>query len=98
MMTTEQAEARIPRHLLYTKVWPTSIPTKTEARLLAEVRCIVADTLQMIIGYRDPDAVLARYAQLMQAKAQKKPGVKVLSVPHQGQQSVKLWTESEMSS
>jgi len=64
----EQAEARIPRHLLYTKGWPTIMPTRKEAQLLSEVRGIVADVLELSIAYRDPEAILARYAALMQDK------------------------------
>ncbi|HET8841099.1 MAG TPA: phosphoadenosine phosphosulfate reductase family protein [Ktedonobacteraceae bacterium] len=67
----EKAEARIPRHLLYTQRWPTTMPTQEEARLLAEVRGIVADTLEITIAYREPEAILARYAELMQAKREK---------------------------
>jgi 3'-phosphoadenosine 5'-phosphosulfate sulfotransferase (PAPS reductase)/FAD synthetase len=67
----EQAEARIPCHLLYTKGWPTSIPTMEEAALLAEVRRIVAETLELSIDYRDPEAIRARYAELMDARPQK---------------------------
>lgn len=93
----EQAEARIPRHLLYTKGWPTSIPTRAEAHLLADVRRIVADTLQLVIDYRDPDAVLTRYTQLMEAKAQKKQVVKALPVSQQAHQhAANLWAESEV--
>jgi len=68
----EQAEARIPRHLLYTKGWPTVMPSREEARLLSDVRCIVADALELVIDYRDPETILARYAQLMQANTQKR--------------------------
>jgi 3'-phosphoadenosine 5'-phosphosulfate sulfotransferase (PAPS reductase)/FAD synthetase len=67
----EQAEARIPRHLLYTKGWPTTIPTMEEASLLAEARRIVAETLELSIAYRDPEAIQARYAELMDARHQK---------------------------
>jgi 3'-phosphoadenosine 5'-phosphosulfate sulfotransferase (PAPS reductase)/FAD synthetase len=68
----EQAEARIPRHLLYTKGWPTVMPSREESRLLSDVRCIVADALELAIDYRDPETILARYAQLMQANTQKR--------------------------
>lgn len=61
----EQAEARIPRHLLYTKGWPTVMPTREEARLLSEVRKTVAETLDITIAYSDPEAILARYAALL---------------------------------
>src|SRR5690349_11462938 len=63
----EQAEARIPRHLRFSKGWPTMMPTLAEARLLAEVRCTVADTLEITIGYRDHDSILARYANSWQS-------------------------------
>jgi len=92
-----QAEARIPRHLLYTKGWPTSIPTREEAHLLANVRCLVTDTLQIVIDYRDPDAILTRYTQLMEAKAHKKPDGNALpGTQHAPRQSVNLWAESEV--
>ena len=89
----EQAEARIPRHLLYAKGWPTVMPTSEEARLLAEVRCIVADTLQLSINYRDDASILARYAELMDIQAQKKQGsqdIRPLNSPSQ-LQTIDLW-------
>jgi len=64
----ERAEARIPRHLLYVNGWPVVIPTREEARVLAEVRGTVADALDISIAYRDPDTILARYAALLQAR------------------------------
>ncbi len=63
------AEARIPNHLLYTKGWPTVMPTRAEAALLGEVRLVVAAVVGIAIRYTDPDAILDRYAQLMEAKA-----------------------------
>lgn len=64
----EAAEARIGKHLLYTKGWPTVMPTWEEARMLAEVRKTVAATVGIPIGYSDPDRILECYAQLMAKK------------------------------
>jgi 3'-phosphoadenosine 5'-phosphosulfate sulfotransferase (PAPS reductase)/FAD synthetase len=64
----EAAEARIPAHLLYTKGWPTCMPTPSEAALLAEVRCEVAEVVGLEIGYATAEAVLSRYAELMAQK------------------------------
>ncbi len=64
----EKAEARIPKHLLYTKGWPTVMPTLDEARMLCEVRTEVAETLGLVVACTTPDAVLARYRELMDAK------------------------------
>ena len=47
------------------------MPIRAEAQLLAEVRQIVAATVGIAIGYSDPDAILDRYAQLMEVQAQK---------------------------
>jgi 3'-phosphoadenosine 5'-phosphosulfate sulfotransferase (PAPS reductase)/FAD synthetase len=66
--TREAAEARIPRHLLYDgKGWPRLLPTPAEATLLAEVRVQVARAVGIAIDYQTPDAILARYAALMEA-------------------------------
>lgn len=62
----KEAEARIPRHLWYVKGRPIVMPTQAEARLLSEVRSIVADTLEINISYREPETILMRYAELMQ--------------------------------
>jgi 3'-phosphoadenosine 5'-phosphosulfate sulfotransferase (PAPS reductase)/FAD synthetase len=64
-------EARIPKHLLYTKGWPTVMPTLEEAMLLSEVRKSVAALLGIEIKYAEPEAILARYAELMAIKAVK---------------------------
>lgn len=62
----EAAEARIPKYLLYTSGWPTVMPTRDEAQLLAEVRLTVAQAVGLLIQYTEPEAILARYAQLME--------------------------------
>lgn len=64
----EQAEAQIPPHLLYTKGWPTCMPTWQEACLLAKVRQTVASTLTFPILHTEPESVLGQYAALIAAK------------------------------
>ena len=61
----DAAESRIGKHLLYSKGWPTVMPTQDEAQMLAEVRQMVASTLELQINYRDPEAILERYKELM---------------------------------
>lgn len=64
-------EKRVPKHLLYTKGWPTVMPTEAEAELLCAVRREVADLLGFKIQYTEPDKLVARYADLMAQKAVK---------------------------
>jgi 3'-phosphoadenosine 5'-phosphosulfate sulfotransferase (PAPS reductase)/FAD synthetase len=64
----ESAEAAIPKHLLYTKGWPTCIPTQAEARLLADVRHAVTSAVGLAPTFLDPDAIIARYEDLMREK------------------------------
>jgi 3'-phosphoadenosine 5'-phosphosulfate sulfotransferase (PAPS reductase)/FAD synthetase len=78
-----KAESRIPKHLLYTKGWPTCMPTYTEAVLLAEVRHEVAEAVGLEIGYTDPERILERYAELMAAN-ERKNGASAESVLVQG--------------
>lgn len=61
----EEMESRIPKHLLYTRGWPTVMPTHQEAVLLSDIRGSIADTLELSVNYREPEAILARYAELM---------------------------------
>lgn len=65
----DQAEARIPKHLLFTKGYPTVLPTAYETSLIAEVRCEVADLLGLEIGFRDASSVMNRFAELISLKA-----------------------------
>jgi 3'-phosphoadenosine 5'-phosphosulfate sulfotransferase (PAPS reductase)/FAD synthetase len=65
-------EARIPKHLLYVKGWPTVMPTRDEAVMLSEVRREIATLLDFgpVMTCTDPDSILGRYADLMaQARA-----------------------------
>lgn len=76
----QEIESRIPEHLLYSKGWPTRMPTRDEAVLLANVRAEVAQLLGIPVKYTTPDEVLARYAALMAEgaikAAKKAPGAK----------------------
>jgi len=65
------AEARIPKHLLYSKGWPTGMPTREEAALLAEVRLEVADVLGLAVGYTSTDSIMNRYAELISLREAK---------------------------
>src|SRR3546814_356715 len=67
----QQAESRIPKHLLYEKGWPTSIPTLDEARLLADVRREVSAVLGLVPTFIDPIEIQGRYELLLSAKSRK---------------------------
>jgi 3'-phosphoadenosine 5'-phosphosulfate sulfotransferase (PAPS reductase)/FAD synthetase len=67
----EQSEGLIPPHLLYTKGWPTVMPTVVEADLLALVRRTVAMAVNIEIGFTDAPSVMARYEELMRLKEEK---------------------------
>ena len=59
------AEACLPADLLFTKGWPTAMPSTAEARLIADVRRRVAEAVGLVVMHTDEAAVLARYAQLL---------------------------------
>jgi 3'-phosphoadenosine 5'-phosphosulfate sulfotransferase (PAPS reductase)/FAD synthetase len=63
------AESRLPKHLLYTKGWPTAVPTMAEAELLADVRRIVSESVGLRVNYLDPADIISRYQQLLSLKA-----------------------------
>lgn len=67
----ERHEAWLPDHLLYTDGWPTCMPTPDEAERIARMRCDVAETVRIEIGYRTAAEVTDRYAGLMAANAAK---------------------------
>lgn len=67
----EAIEAAIPEHLLYTKGWPTVMPTPEEAELLAGVRRRVARLYHWSVSYDESEAVLGRYAELMRLNAER---------------------------
>jgi hypothetical protein len=66
-----EIESRIPAHLLYTKGWPTVLPTWIEAGLIADVRAHVSDLLSLHADYLTADSVRARYSALLEAKRMK---------------------------
>lgn len=68
-------EAEIPKHLLYTKGWPTSLPSREEAALLASVRQRVSRLLALDAQHLDAASVQARYAALLAIKEAKGKGV-----------------------
>jgi 3'-phosphoadenosine 5'-phosphosulfate sulfotransferase (PAPS reductase)/FAD synthetase len=69
--TREEIEARIPEHLLYTEGWPTVMPTKAEAELLATVRREIGALLGIEVQYTEAASILVRYAELMALNAAK---------------------------
>jgi 3'-phosphoadenosine 5'-phosphosulfate sulfotransferase (PAPS reductase)/FAD synthetase len=64
----ETAEARIPKHLLYTAGWPTCVPSRIEAILLCSVRSEVADAVGIKVGFTEPDELIGKYEQLIATK------------------------------
>jgi len=81
----QRAEAKIPKHLLYTKGWPTQAITAQEANLLAGVRREVADLLNLKVGYLTGDEVAHRYGELLLSKALKdaeKTSKIIIQAPH----------------
>lgn len=67
----EEAEKRIPDHLLYTAGWPTVMPTRDEGILLAEVRNVTAELLGLKPTFNKVDDVLDRYRELLTEKARR---------------------------
>lgn len=63
------AEDNIPKHLLYTKGWPTCVPTYEEAELLAKVRREVSVAVGIEVGYLDAESIIARYKTLTKEAA-----------------------------
>ncbi len=64
-------ESQIPKHLLYTKGWPHQMPTAEEAVLLCSLRQGVAAELGLRLNHTTPEALLARYAELMAENAKR---------------------------
>lgn len=65
------AEARLPKHLLYTSGWPTCVPSEEEAQLIAEVRQEVASILGISVGFTTAGDVISRYQELIAARQAK---------------------------
>lgn len=64
----EQAEAEIPKHLLYSKGWPSAMPTAAEAALIASVRRRVSEAVSINVQHLSASDVLRRYEQLLLLK------------------------------
>lgn len=64
----EELESTLPRHLLYTKGWPTDVPTLEEAKLLSTVRKGVSAIMDLPIQYAEPDEITERYRELIAKK------------------------------
>jgi 3'-phosphoadenosine 5'-phosphosulfate sulfotransferase (PAPS reductase)/FAD synthetase len=62
-------EQLLPKHLHYTKGWPTVLPTLDEAALIARVRRGVAEVIGVEAMYLTDVAVRGRYEELMELKA-----------------------------
>lgn len=60
-----EIERAIPRHLLYTKGWPTVVPTLDEAAELAWVRREIGALLDVEVRYVDAESVRARFVELI---------------------------------
>jgi 3'-phosphoadenosine 5'-phosphosulfate sulfotransferase (PAPS reductase)/FAD synthetase len=73
--TRETAEKKIPKHLLYTKGWPTCIPTAEEAQLLAHVRKTVSQTVGFTANYLNAASIIARYQFLYRQSREKEHNV-----------------------
>ncbi len=61
----EEAEARIPTHLLFTKGWPDAVPSPAEAQLLAEVRAEVFKAINVEPTYVTAEAIIGKYQALV---------------------------------
>jgi 3'-phosphoadenosine 5'-phosphosulfate sulfotransferase (PAPS reductase)/FAD synthetase len=68
----ERLEAQIPEHLLYEDGWPKITPTRDEAEMLAGIRAEMGLVLGFTVSCTTADAVLARYAELMEENARRK--------------------------
>jgi 3'-phosphoadenosine 5'-phosphosulfate sulfotransferase (PAPS reductase)/FAD synthetase len=65
----QRIEAEIPDHLLYSKGWPTALPTFGEAELIADVRRRISVLIPIPADFLTAETVRARYAALLEAKA-----------------------------
>ncbi|MDS9918446.1 phosphoadenosine phosphosulfate reductase family protein [Pseudomonas aeruginosa] len=60
-----RVEAELHKHLLFAKGWPTTMPTREEAELIASVRRRVSDIQQLNAKFITGPEVLERYAHLI---------------------------------
>ena len=74
-----EIESVIPKELHYVKGWPTRLPTLAEAEIISTARNQIAELYgwdKSEMAGMTPQAVLARYQQLMTAAANKAAGIK----------------------
>lgn len=67
-----EIESQIPPHLLYTKGWPTAVPSDEDADILARVRQEMAGLFGIDLAYTTRESIQQRYAELIAAAAVKK--------------------------
>ncbi len=86
----EQAEARIPQRLLFTKGtgYPACIPTAEEAQIMAEVRQEVAALLGLEIDYTSAEAIVERYTDLMSERNAKDVAKGIIPLMDLGKQQL----------
>jgi 3'-phosphoadenosine 5'-phosphosulfate sulfotransferase (PAPS reductase)/FAD synthetase len=70
----EATEASLPPELLFVKGWPSFVPDRPQAQLIAHVRRKVAAAVGIDVGYTDADSVQARYAALVTQASAKTAG------------------------
>lgn len=63
-----RVEAELHKHLLFSKGWPSSVPTHQEAELIASVRRRVSELQQLNAKFLTGQEVMDRYAQLFDEK------------------------------
>jgi len=73
----EMAEARIPAGLEYQQGWPTRMPTRDEANVLADVRRSVCTAVGIEGRCLEGHEVLARYEELFDVRRSKTPAVPI---------------------
>ncbi len=61
-------EAEIPSHLLYTKDWPTTMPSMAEAEVIASVRTRVSELPNLDAQHLSAATVRARYEKLIELR------------------------------
>ena len=61
----QSIEAELPKHLMYVAGWPTVLPTRDEAQLIADVRTKISRLLNLDSMCLTADSVLARYEELL---------------------------------
>ncbi len=86
-------ESRIPGHMLFSKGWPYSVPTITEATLLADIRVQVAAGLGIEIQCTTAQSVIERYEELIEIKRSKglvDEGPELIPIRHVYQEQLAL--------